>query len=800
MNRILSFWALAIFSTNITAQTCRIQFIHNSADSSLAVFDVYVGGVLKADDLHFHQATLYMNITSAIELTVAIAPSGSQSADEAFYSNPYTFTTGAKYIMVANGHVDPDGFNPFQSFGISLFTGAIESIGSSASTEVLFYHGATDSPVVDFSETELIQLTAFENISYGSFSGYQTFLAANYTFEITDATNDDLIGSFGGPFSSHGLGGLGVTILSSGYLNQTANQDGSPFGLWLAKPAGGDLIPLPVYDLNVYARAQFIHNSADVDLESVDVYLNGNLMMDDFHFRTATPFMNIPVGGNASIAVAPSSSIDVSEAYYTLEQNFYSGRTYTYVLDGVMNEFGYDPQQPLMWNVHDESMENATLINETLLLFHHGGTDAPSIDVFESNPMVEQIIDDLQYSTYSEYIGLETSNYILTYTDASGTVPIESYLASFADLGLQGATATVLTSGFLNTTANSNGASFGIWVATASGGNMIELQVMPPDPVYTQVQFIHNSADEQLSTIDVYLNDELIIDDFSFQQATPFVQVPAETEVNIVIANGDSENASNALASFQYSLSESVNYIAVIAGILSPGYNPSPALRFDLFPGAATSAQNTGETDVLIFQGSTDTPAMDIHDLTTSIEYANDLEFGNFQPYMSVDASTDKVLRISNGIGSILFGDYDFLSESWSLDGAAVTLLAGGFLNPLNNHDGPMLRPWLATADGIVHLLPVHIGVDENALTNNLRLFPNPATNEIKFAGQLSLPGTFQYAVYSNTGNKVTAEQIVNGSGQLFGTVDVHELPNGLYTLKISNNISSEAYRFIILR
>ena len=44
------------------------------------------------------------------------------------------------------------------------------------------------------------------------------------------------------------------------------------------------------------ARLQVIHNSADVAADQVDVYLNGTLLLDNFAFRTATPFIDAPAG------------------------------------------------------------------------------------------------------------------------------------------------------------------------------------------------------------------------------------------------------------------------------------------------------------------------------------------------------------------------------------------------------------------------------------------------------------------------------------------------------------------------
>ncbi|MBE0646135.1 MAG: DUF4397 domain-containing protein, partial [Bacteroidetes bacterium] len=44
------------------------------------------------------------------------------------------------------------------------------------------------------------------------------------------------------------------------------------------------------------ARLQVIHNAADPGAALVDVYVNGTLFQDDFAFRTATPFVNVPAG------------------------------------------------------------------------------------------------------------------------------------------------------------------------------------------------------------------------------------------------------------------------------------------------------------------------------------------------------------------------------------------------------------------------------------------------------------------------------------------------------------------------
>ena len=80
-----------------------------------------------------------------------------------------------------------------------------------------------------------------------------------------------------------GLDGAAITVVASGFLDPSQNSDGPTFGLWVALPSGGDLIPLPLVETPT-ARLQAIHSTPDLAAALVDVYVNHQLLLNGFAF------------------------------------------------------------------------------------------------------------------------------------------------------------------------------------------------------------------------------------------------------------------------------------------------------------------------------------------------------------------------------------------------------------------------------------------------------------------------------------------------------------------------------------
>ncbi|MAP55274.1 DUF4397 domain-containing protein [Altibacter sp.] len=224
------------------------------------------------------------------------------------------------------------------------------------------------------------------------------------------------------------------------------------------------------------ARVQVIHNSADAAASEVDVYLNSGIAIDDFAFRTATTFLDLPAGSPIDLSVAPGNSTGVGDALLTVTVTLMPDETYIVVADGIVSGSGYNPAPPLSLQIYPMGRETASNTANVDVLVHHGSTDAPTVDVVETGVGAGTIVDDISYSEFDGYLELPTADYTLEVRLADGSQPgVAAYQAPLSTLMLDGAALTVLASGFLDPSQNSNGPAFGLFVASPLGGDLLAL-------------------------------------------------------------------------------------------------------------------------------------------------------------------------------------------------------------------------------------------------------------------------------------------------------------------------------------
>ncbi len=727
-------------------ETARVQVIHNSADAAAETVDIWLNDGMLLDDFSFRTSSPFVDLPAEEDIDISILPPDSEDTTGAIAQFTYNLGADEKYILVANGIVSGSGYDPAQPFNIHVYDAAQEQGQGSYFTDLLIHHGVTDAPAIDIYETGFNPNPEeyADNLAYSDFTDYFSVQNTNLTLEITDETGSNTIASYNVPLSDLSSPGSALAIVASGFLNPEDNNNGPNFGLWVALPGGGELIELPTAGVSSTARVQVIHNSADAAAEIVDIWLNDGMLLDDFSFRTSSPFVDLPAGEDIDISILPPDSEDTTGAIAQFTYNLGADEKYILVANGIVSGSGYDPAQPFNIHVYDMARESATSGDNTDVLVAHGSTDASVVDVKEVAAGAGTIVDDIAYSEFQGYLELPTSDYSLQIRDAGGTNTVAQFGAPLETLGLSGEALTVVASGFLNPDNNSGGPAFGLYVALPSGGELVEL---PAEEISTaRVQVIHNSADAAAETVDIWLNDTPLLDDFSFRTASPFIDAPAGEEFTIGVAPANSTSSDDAIATFDYTLTGGEKYLLVANGIVSAdGYDPAQPFNLNVYSMARESATSGDNTDVLVAHGSTDAPVVDVKEVAAGAgTIVDDIAYSEFQGYLELPTS-DYSLQIRDAGGTNTVAQFGAPLETLGLSGEALTVVASGFLNPDNNSGGPAFGLYVALPSGgelvelpaeeisTARVQVIHNSADAAAETVDIWLNDTPLLDDFSF-------------------------------------------------------------------
>lgn len=561
----------------LQAQTATLQVIHNCADAAASTVDIYAGPNLLIDDLQFrHASSTFTNIPAGTNLVIGVAPPTSTSATQAIATFTVNFTANSHNIVVADGIVSPSGYTPSsmtRPFTLNTYTLGLSAAPNATTTSLLVHHGSTDAPVVDvvapFSGSVPVIPNALVNDApYGAFAGYLNLPTANYNIQIRDQNSENVVAEYLAPLSTLNLGGTALSVIASGFLNPANNSNGPAFGLYVASAAGGSLLPLPSTTITS-TRLQAIHNCADLAASSVDVYLKsaatGNSaikIIDDFGFRTASPFIDVPTAQSLSVFVAAPGSTSEVGAIATFTYNLSSAAKYQLIASGLVSASGYAPSStvaPFNLTAYASARERSLNSTNTDVLVYHGATDAPAVNVVAEGSGT--VVSNMAYGTFNSagYLQLPSNtaagNYILHVTDVAGTTTVASFSAPLNTLGTSGLALSVVASGFLNPGNNSNGPAFGLWAALPTGGSLVQL----PPIVITGIK----DTDSFSSTVAAYPNpftNELNLRNISGHSVTVnLTDMNGKEILNTVLINSDHTFETDKLPSGMYFLKVTSN-------------------------------------------------------------------------------------------------------------------------------------------------------------------------------------------------------------------------------------------------
>jgi len=458
------------------ATTAELQVIHNAADPAASVVDVYVndGAAPFINDFAFRTATPFVEVPAGVNLHIGIAGGNSSGPGSYVAEFDVTLEAGNRYVAIANGVLDPDAFTPNpdgQGIEFTLFTrDRMKTRTWRNWVKIIGFHGSTDAPTVDIRVRDQYghSWPTLRSLTYGEFSPYRTLRKGHYELDVTlpgDPTT--VVASYGADLS--GLGGGAAVVFASGFL---APARDAAFGLFAALP-DGTVLELPSLDMS--ARLQVIHNAADPDAAVVDIYVNAepgdDPFIDDFAFRAATPYVDVPAGVPLSIGVAPGNSSGPEDIIgdpfvVTLAPN----QKYVAIANGVLNPGAFDPNPDAMdiaftLFTRDDMREYAHFGLVNVIAFH-GATDAPSVDIiFRGGWWPRKLADNLSYGEFSRYKVFLPRSFEIDVTLADDNSAV---VATYAvDLGpAAGLGVTAFASGFLN---DAQGPAFGVFAALPDG-------------------------------------------------------------------------------------------------------------------------------------------------------------------------------------------------------------------------------------------------------------------------------------------------------------------------------------------
>jgi len=534
------------------------------------------------------------------------------------------------------------------------------------------------------------------------------------------------------------------------------------------------------------ARLQVIHNAADPGAEIVDIYLDGALLLDDFAFRTATPFIDAPANQTINIGIAPGNSGSVNDTITNIPANLTAGETYVAVANGVLgpNNFAPNPDgRSISFDLFaSDGVRESASGSDVDFIVLHGATDAPTVDVIARN--VATIVNDAAYGDFTNYITVPAASYILDVTPGNDNNTVVATFA--ADLsGLGGGAAVVFASGFLNPAANQNGEPFGIFAALPDG-NVVEF----PQLTTARLQVIHNAADPGAEIVDIYLNGSLLLDDFAFRTATPFIDAPANQVLNIGIAPGNSGSVNDTIANIPANLMAGETFVAIANGVLNPaGFSPNPDGRniaFQLFTkDEIRESGKSSDVDFIVVHGSTDAPTVDViaRGVTTLVDNA---AYGDITNYITVPP-TSYILDITPGNDpNSVMASFD--ADLAALGGGSAIVLASGFLNPAANQNGPAFGLIAVLADGMVLTLPsapVGISPTKGFVPDMFQLeqnYPNPFNPSTFISFAIPQSEVVNLTVHNILGQEVAvllSERLNAGSYEV--DFDARDLASGTY-------------------
>lgn len=306
-----------------------------------------------------------------------------------------------------------------------------------------------------------------------------------------------------------------------------------------------------------------------------------------------------------------------------------------------------------------------------------------------------------------------------------------------------------------------------------------------------RVQAIHNAPDPELEVVDLYVEDQLVLDNVMFRTASPYLDIPALFPLTGGLAPGNSTSSDDVFFEFDVSLTIGETYQFILTGVRDRNnFDPNPdgrdtSLDVIVHDGAREEGNDIGKVDFFTVAGA---PDLQMTDVEWGSTLATDLEYSDTGDYVSILPSSPEIYLSA-------LADIRFPVPTAEV-GDVLTLLISGFANPPTNQNGPELAILAVNqlGDASVHVgFPV-LSVDDQSAPGTFTLlgnYPNPFNPSTTIAFALEVPAAVTLEVVDLFGRVVierNAEHFGAGSNQI--NLDTTSLASGIYLYRLQAEIN----------
>ncbi len=542
-----------------------------------------------------------------------------------------------------------------------------------------------------------------------------------------------------------------------------------------------------ILSMSAYAQTasvMAIHNSPDPALDSVDMYLlhNGNstLLKNNFAFREATAFANVPAESPIRIVFAGKGSTSIADSVVGFGYNLPNNGKFILIAQGHFQS-GFNPQKAFELKVIGNA-ENAASSSGNKLLVYHGSTDAPSVDInaFTVRTAAEPstLVESASYGANTAYISVPNDDYFVNISVAGEETALLTYSAPLKTLNANGEPVVVFASGFLNPSQNLNGKPFGLF-AVLRTGTVIELPLQST----AKLQIVHNAPDALASTVDIWSDVSgtigLLKDNLNFRTATPFLTIPANKTFKVWVAPGNSTSYTQNVYELELNVPGGMEISALAQGVLDTSkHENGPSVVFDIYGVIApTKSFEAGKVTLAIAHGSTDAPAVDVRvGGANGTLLASNLMFSDNTESIVTDANDITVSVLPAGTSSVVAS---YIAPLSAFRDSSIVVMASGFLSPnvpSGKDAGAGFGLYAVTASGRVIALPLNTTSVKNIKTvQNVTLFPNP----IKDVLNIETSEKVNKVIITTTDGRVVLESLNSKE------INTSDLANGMYLVQV---------------